>query len=167
MAFFGITALGPQNTFATVESGATFLHIFDENDYVAAWNKVNGSNTLVCSASLIEAMLKVIYRGPIAAADRQRLAQTFSEYQESITKAAFIDSMTKLRNEAESALRQPNHGSKPSREFTSNKEYQQCVVNHKAFKYSLQEKQSMPLTASQEVRDSHFTNRHLHHLTSL
>jgi len=41
MAFFGLTALGPQNTFESALPGQTILHIFDEKDFKDAFERVS------------------------------------------------------------------------------------------------------------------------------
>lgn len=41
MAFFGLTALGPQNTFEDALPSQRMLHLFDENDFKKAFDQVS------------------------------------------------------------------------------------------------------------------------------
>lgn len=151
MSFFGLTALGPQNSFAKAERSSTHLHLFDDHDIIAAWNRVNGDQANACLTSKLDQVLKVLYRGPVGDYDRAKVERELQSFPDSITRGTFIEIMAHLREEAEIEIKISKEKEKPGREFTSGQEYQQYLVTHKPFKYSLQEKQSTPLTSSQQV----------------
>ena len=65
MAFFGLTALGPQNTFLSVSKVFRNLQIFDETDFIAAWEKVNGTGSKFCAAEKLGEIMRELFRGPV------------------------------------------------------------------------------------------------------
>ena len=46
MAFFGLTALGAQNPFAAQSKSYAYLNIFDEEEFKAAFDKVDKAGTV-------------------------------------------------------------------------------------------------------------------------
>lgn len=46
MAFFGLTALGPQSSFASAEKHYRHVQIFDDDDFINAWNKGNNESCI-------------------------------------------------------------------------------------------------------------------------
>eukprot|EP01035_Chromulina_nebulosa_P020093 gene20093-26089_t len=116
MAFFGLTALGPQNTFAYVEKN---------------------------------------FR-PIPINDKPYIDKAISDYQQSnyntnsITLTDFIELMLQLKAEAENEQLKLNGKPKPTCEFTSSQLLNEKINYHKPLKLNLKEKQTMPLTATQE-----------------
>jgi hypothetical protein len=70
MAFFGLTALGPQNVFAETSKNARHLHIFDEEDFKAAWNKINGVDATYGRISSLDEIMCQLFRGPVPPNDK-------------------------------------------------------------------------------------------------
>lgn len=52
MAFFGLTALGPQNTFAGALKGVSTLGLFSDNDWRQAHAAAAGPDGACCGAYL-------------------------------------------------------------------------------------------------------------------
>jgi hypothetical protein len=151
MAFFGITALGPQNCFANVEKNSRIIQIFEESDFLVSWNKVIGRDIHVCMTHKLEAILRDIFHGSIPVNDRESIETAFAKYSSTITKEDFIKEMNRLKDEAEEFERNLQGKPKPSCEFSSSSEYQQSITALKPLKRTLQQKQTAPLTAMQEV----------------
>jgi len=64
MSFFGLTALGPQSPFLAASSGdKTLLHVFDEDDFKSAFDKIE-NNGVIKASDLID-LLQIVYRGPV------------------------------------------------------------------------------------------------------
>ncbi len=64
MAFFGLTALGPQNEFKASSKYRTYLNIFTENDYNVVWKRTVGEEKH-CLSNKIPSMFKTLYKGPL------------------------------------------------------------------------------------------------------
>jgi len=63
MAFFGLTALGPQNEFKEVSKFLTYLNVFEDSDYERVWRQVVGDEKH-CLTAKIPAMITKLYQGP-------------------------------------------------------------------------------------------------------
>jgi hypothetical protein len=63
MAFFGLTALGPQNSFAAGSRHITHLMVFDDEDFTRVWNSLaDGEHAML---NKIPDMMRLMYRGPV------------------------------------------------------------------------------------------------------
>ena len=47
MSFFGLTRLGPQNSFESFLNNKSYLHVFDVKDFEKAFQKVSTNGTLL------------------------------------------------------------------------------------------------------------------------
>lgn len=159
MAFFGITALGPQNCFANVEKNSRLIQIFEESDFLNSWDKILGKDINVCMMNQIESILRDLFHGPIPVNDRESIDRAFAKYSSTILKSEYLKEMNNLKYEAENYIRNIQGKAKPSCEFFSSSEYQQYINAIKPLKRTLQEKQTAPLTAMQEVSSSLVSTR--------
>lgn len=156
MAFFGLTALGPQNTFAAKEKHFRNLQIFDESDFEMVWNRVNGVGTLHCRFSKIDEMMKILFHGPIPQNDKPHVEVAFDEAKlfagetDTLSFTNFIKIMNKLSKQAADEEKALEGKCKPTVQFTSTSEMRECLVKCGHMKMTLQEKQTAPLTATQE-----------------
>ena len=92
MAFFGLTALGPQNTFAVNSTGFRNIMIFSDEDFTDAWKKVNKGQAPHCLKIMLPDIFKALFHGPIPASDKD-LVDAFSgefELPDTISYVAFI-----------------------------------------------------------------------------
>ena len=157
MAFFGITALGPQNIFAQTEINFRNMQIFEEKDFQQSWDKINGKGAEICLFSKIELILKDLFHGEIPKNDLPSIQDALNDYKfqadskNAITYQNYIDLMLKLRDDAETEYESLKGKPKPTCEFTSSAELQEKLNFHRPVKYNLQQKQTLPLTAMQEV----------------
>lgn len=92
MSFFGLTALGPQSPFLAASNGnKTLLHVFDEDDFKAAFDKVEDHG--VIKASILDNLLQIIYRGPVPShlseVEKLRNAMHVQNDDESISWVSF------------------------------------------------------------------------------
>lgn len=109
MAFFGLTALGPQNCFAAGSKHITHLMIFNDKDYEDVWNKITGINNTYTLLNKIPDMLRLMYRGNIPHNDKCKIDEAFEKFQcsDTISYYDFIYTMQKLRSEAEENEKNP------------------------------------------------------------
>lgn len=155
MAFFGLTALGPQNVFEVVGKSFRNIQIFEDHDFVLAWKNVNGDNCKVCSISKIEYIMKALFHGPIPKSDQETVVSTWSKYQNdnnTIDFDTFINIMREMRDQAEReyvAFHNPSSKLNDSCEFSSSQQLQ-YKINYLQPMKDLKEKQQAPLTAMQE-----------------
>lgn len=73
MAFFGLTALGPQNCFSQADLQTRNLHIFDEEDFYKSWYKVAGPGAKFAAVCQLGDIMRVLFRGPIPPADQRQV----------------------------------------------------------------------------------------------
>ena len=104
MAFFGLTALGPQNTFAAAAKQARYLQIFDDTDFENAWNKINGASTEHCKVNKIGDIMRCLFKGPIPPTDERQIIAAFEngnfETSETISFTTYMRMMLNLRDQA-------------------------------------------------------------------
>lgn len=79
MAFFGLTALGPQNAFQSASKSFRNLQIFEEADFAAAWHRVNGPDAKFCQASRLGDVMRALYRGPVPPNDNEYIVRAFQQ----------------------------------------------------------------------------------------
>jgi len=126
MAFFGLTALGPQNSFEAASTSSRKLQIFDEDDFREAWDKVNKKNSPHCHKSKIGDILRALFHGPIPINDREPLENAFNddfETPETISLDTFLKVMMRLRDDAEREHTSYEGKPKPGCEYVSSSEF--------------------------------------------
>ena len=82
MAFFGLTALGPQDTFAHHAKGFVNIFVFEDIDFDTAWRK--GMDSLgLCTESevslsqLEDVVLPKLFKGPVPVNDKAVIMREF------------------------------------------------------------------------------------------
>ncbi len=154
MAFFGLTALGPQNTFEEASAHHRFLQIFDDQDFEDAWYKVNGKGATYCQKSKIGLVLRALFHGPIPKNDIIPIEDGFSrrdDGMDTITFNDYLKVMYALRKDAEKSEHEFDGKQKPETEFISSQDFRESLKKNAAIKMELTDKYTMPLTATQEV----------------
>lgn len=157
MAFFGLTALGPQNSFQNASKCFRNLQIFDEADFTAAWNRVNGAvDAKFCHISKLGDVMRTLYRGPVPANDNEVLVVAFEEeskYFETpnvLSFVTYIRVMQRLAKDAEREEALMNDTPLSVCEYNSSLAIQQDMLRNKRCNRNPQEKQIQPLTSAQE-----------------
>ena len=156
MAFFGLTALGPQNSFQQASNTFRNLQIFDENDFQAAWKRVNGGDAF-CHISKLGDVMRILFRGPVPPNDNDLVVRAFEEeakYFETPDVLSFVTYLRvvlRLAKEAEVEEALMNERPLPVCEYTSSLAIQQDMLRNKRCTLGPTQKQIAPLTASQEV----------------
>mmetsp|Transcript_30785 Transcript_30785/g.52068 ORF Transcript_30785/g.52068 Transcript_30785/m.52068 type:complete len:186 (-) Transcript_30785:172-729(-) len=151
MAFFGLTALGPQNTFETLSTDFRYIQVFDEDDFAEAWEKALGKGAVHCLKHQIPEITKVLFQGPVPLNEEGPISDAFeSVVSDTITLDTFLKIMIRLRTEAEEEARKMEGKPKPTCEFNSSSELTLSLKKNAAMKRELQTKLTAPLTATQE-----------------
>ena len=159
MAFFGLTALGPQNAFASAARSSRNLQIFEDSDFAAAWDKVVGPGRAFAQAKDMGAVLKALFRGPIPPSDQPHIESALEDARmefdtpDTIRFEHFMDIMLRLRDQADEEERQNEGRPRPSDacEFTSSSQFEESFRRHQRMKVNCDEKQFLPLTCTQEL----------------
>jgi hypothetical protein len=154
MAFFGLTALGPQNTFAVSSTGFRNIMIFSDDDFTQAWNKVNKGHAPHCLRSNLPEILKALFHGPIPESDKGFLEKGFSdgefELPDTMSYVAYMRILVKMRAEAEANEQHLQSITNPNCEYVSVSEFHLAIKKNAAMTREVQTKQTLPLTSSQE-----------------
>lgn len=149
MAFFGLTALGYQNTFASTSITSLNLHIFTINDYINSWKKILDTKE-ICNSNELQQIFRHLFHGPVPNYDAHILSEAFNGCFNDITFNDYITIIEQLREWAEKESENKNTISNNCDVITSS-EFQESMRRHKRLPRSLQEKQNAPLTSTQEV----------------
>lgn len=153
MAFFGLTALGPQDNFAASSRGFCNIYVFEDIDFENAWKKVvgDGKNTKMSS---LPAILSSLFHGPPPENDQYQLDNAFNwEVQDennALSFAEYMNTMIKLRSDVIREEQDNKNKTKKHVEFNSSVEFKDSLKRHHRMERRLQEKQNTPLTCSQE-----------------
>ena len=97
MAFFGLTALGPQNTFAASAKQGRVLHIFDQEDFQKAWEKVIGKGTTQCRVEKLGEIMHSLFRGPVPLNDKLAIESAFEQQSFSFEIANILSYVQYMR----------------------------------------------------------------------
>lgn len=151
MAFFGLTALGPQNCFEYVARSSTHIFIFEDKDFDMAWKKVLKTKKACETDEEMSKIFQALYRGPVPENDKQLLAQNFAHLQAPYSQQDFLATLVDLRDRKEEETHHIRDGPGPSCDFRESVELQAAIRKNKSSDRTIQEKQSAPLIASQEV----------------
>lgn len=154
MAFFGLTALGPQNSFEAQSTNFRYIQVFDEDDFKAAWIKVNGREALHTHRSKLPQIMKALFHGPVPPNEEIVINDAFEngdfETPETVSLDSYIRIMEQLRCDAEEEARRREGKPNPNCEFNSTSELALALRKNAAMKRELQTKLTAPLTATQE-----------------
>lgn len=149
MAFFGLTALGYQNSFAAASITALNIHVFSVREYEYSWKKVLG-NKLTCNAEELQQILRTLFHGPLPQYDAHVFAESFNGCVDELSFDEYMTTITQLREWAEHESEPRNHVSNNC-DVTTSSDFQESIRRHKRLPRALQDKQQIPLTSTQEV----------------
>mmetsp|Transcript_14107 Transcript_14107/g.21107 ORF Transcript_14107/g.21107 Transcript_14107/m.21107 type:complete len:184 (+) Transcript_14107:76-627(+) len=150
MAFFGLTALGYQNTFAAAAANASHLHVFSTNDFESAWKKIVGNNSS-CNGDELNKIFRSLYHGPVPSFDAQRLSECFEGGTDTVTFEDYISTLNSLKALAEREEEETSGKRAANCDMSSSSEFLESIRRHRRLPRPLQQKQQVPLTASQEI----------------
>jgi hypothetical protein len=149
MAFFGLTALGYQNPFAAASITALNIHVFTRKEYESTWKRVLG-NRPTCNADELQQILRTLFHGPLPAYDAHVFAESFNGCVDELSFEEYMATIDQLREWAENESETKNQISSNCDMGTSS-DFQESLRKHKRLPRSVQDKQQIPLTSTQEV----------------
>ena len=152
MAFFGLTALGPQNTFAATSTRFRQIIIFSDDEFTRAWNRTNGKGQMHCDTSKMKDVLKILYCGPTPVSDKEVIDAAFEEAFDTISYDGYMATMIKVRDQCAAEEKELAKHVSNNCEYVSSSEFHLSIRKNAAMSRELQTKQTVPLTSSQEVR---------------
>jgi len=144
MAFFGLTALGPQDSFAAAMKSARTLEFFSDADVGKAFDAAGGPGTDVGKA------LTKMYRGPPPEKELAAVEEEVAASGAALTRAALVEAVSTIRKRLFEAQQAGLHYVGPGSEFSSTSEYHTAMLKHQRMKEGPRDKYAIPLTASQE-----------------
>lgn len=157
MAFFGLTALGPQNSFLSASKNFRNLQVFEEDDFVNAWVRVNQSaENKFCDEEKLGDMMRILFRGPVPENDNACIVKAFEDLRASselpgkIAFPVYVTTMCRLAAEAEEEEIVMNNAPLPTCEYTSSQKIQDDLLRNRTFKLDPNEKLQTTLTSSQQ-----------------
>jgi hypothetical protein len=153
MAFFGLTALGPQDPFAACSKNFCNIYVFTNTDFENAWKRVVGDAKFTRIGSLREIVF-VLFRGPPPNNDLQRISDGFNldvqDENSSLSYFDYLNTMLRISEEASREEQEVKLKKKATCEFGSSSEFQESLKRHHRMERRLQDKQIAPLTCSHE-----------------
>eukprot|EP00611_Tribonema_gayanum_P015197 TRINITY_DN27019_c0_g1_i1.p1 TRINITY_DN27019_c0_g1~~TRINITY_DN27019_c0_g1_i1.p1 ORF type:complete len:209 (-),score=77.95 TRINITY_DN27019_c0_g1_i1:300-872(-) len=153
MAFFGLTALGPQNTFACSLKGASDLQIFSDEDWRLAFEAVAVEGAL--RRDDVTALLEALYRGPAPVDDAARFAKAaeaaLGSGWDALACAQVLRAVQQLRADMTQLQADEAWRARASCGTTSNEEYRNRVRRHRGLHLAPQEQYAVPLKAAQDL----------------
>ena len=106
MAFFGLTALGPQDQFRAARDDAYTCELFDLSEFAQAFDAVLGGRAAAASARLaperVDEVLRRVFHGEVPAPERAKVAAHFAGLglgpdAEPMSREAFLGAIEQLR----------------------------------------------------------------------
>ena len=153
MAFFGLTALGPQDNFAASSKSFCNLYVFEDADFESAWNRVTKASKFTTFGSLSE-ILTVLFHGPVPENDMERISSGFmldvQDDANPLSFAEYMNIMVKVREDITNEGDHRRHKHKEHVEYNSAAEFHDSLKRHHRMERRVQDKQIAPLTCSQE-----------------
>ena len=155
MSFFGLTALGPKNTFQASRLGQPTLHLFLEDDLKKAFDSVaanteDGANQSI-SLDAVSKVLDQMYKSTAPAQDAQLLTSELERigYRDNISWEnllyCFKNVVERIESNIDNVMKETD-----SSYFGSHSNYRDAMRRHKRAVDGPEKLLSKPLTASQE-----------------
>ncbi|CAM9585052.1 unnamed protein product [Hapterophycus canaliculatus] len=168
MAFFGLTALGPQNCFQVSLLDYSYLDVFTESDMQNAFNIVDQAKRSFLKADQIEAFLTELYHGKPKDCDLVRFMERMApgEGEENrLTLDVIRSGMAQLKKEVEEEANQAKWHRGSGSDFNSNQSFRETVRRHEYIARGPRERYAGTVTAVQEHgwQDQLDTNKQVVH----
>eukprot|EP00752_Nemacystus_decipiens_P010665 g9496.t2 len=158
MAFFGLTALGPQNCFQVSLLDFSYLDVFTDVDMENAFNRVDQQKRGFLHPEQVEEFLSELYHGKPKACDLARFTEKmktfFADYGEEETSRVTLgdirSTMTQLKKEVEEETNQAKWHRGSGSDLNSNQSFRETVRRHEYIARGPRERYARTVTAVQE-----------------
>lgn len=143
--FFGLTTLGPQNSFMEHSRRRSRLCIFGMSEFESALaTAFHDKNDDDDDDQVHKRALEIVYRGPVPEADLLRITKHLKENDN-----GFLAAVKAARADEEKWVDQENKV--VSTEYGLSSKYQEHVTRHRRMKTGPADKYNKPMTASMEI----------------
>lgn len=151
MAFFGLTALGPQNSWAEVIRGSFVVEVFSDEEFLEAFDRVAVENKLSGEAELTK-VLETVYHGDVPDDELASFKKAVPfEEDGSVTKEALMTGVADMRAQAADFFFDWKQKTSGACEFRSVSLMREHSLRNQLPKKGPADKFIIPLTASMEV----------------
>ncbi|CAM9214907.1 unnamed protein product [Laminaria digitata] len=156
MAFFGLTALGPQNSFQVCLLDFSYLDVFTAADIRRAFNIVDRERRGYLNTGQVEGFLTELYHGKPKACDLARFLgkmESDEEEQEEDVRFSLDDirsTMEMLKKEVEEETKKTMYHRGSGSDFNSNQLFRETVRRHEFIARGPRERYSGTVTAAHE-----------------
>ena len=143
MALFGITALGPPNSFQAGLINALGINVFDDSEFEAAFARVDKDGSGAITPDEVEDLLTSTYGFPPLEEEVAMFMEEFDLNNDGkVTLEEFKSALTRLREKM-------NNKAKNATEYTSQQKMKEDRFKHKRMCNDTTAKYKVPITSSQ------------------
>lgn len=151
MAFFGLTALGPQNSWAELIRGSFVVEVFSDDEFAEAFARISVDGKL-SGAGELQTTLERVYHGDVPDDELASfVAGTPVEEDGSITKESFMAGVADMRAQAADFFFDWKQKTSGACEFRSMNLMREHHLRNQRPKKGPTEKYIAPATAAMEV----------------
>ena len=143
MSFFGITALGPPNTFQANLVNALGINVFSDEEFTATFHRVDRDGSGTITPDEVEDLLTETYGFPPLEEEVAMFMEEFDLNQDGrVTMEEFKCALTRMREKM-------NNKAKKGQEYTSNQQMREDRFKHKRMDGDVTGKYKLPMTSAQ------------------
>lgn len=145
MSFFGITALGPPNTFSANLVNALGINVFSDEEFEATFRRVDRDNNGSITPDEVEELLTETYGFPPLEDEVKMFMEEFDLNQDGrVTLDEFKLALTRMRQKMDEKASQ-------GREYTSALQMREDRFKHKRMQGDVTNKYKLPMTSNQRT----------------
>lgn len=145
MSFFGITALGPPNTFSANLVNALGINVFSDEEFEATFRRVDRDNNGSITPDEVEELLTETYGFPPLEEEVKMFMEEFDLNQDGrVTLDEFKLALTRMRQKMDEKASQ-------GREYTSALQMREDRFKHKRMQGDVTNKYKLPMTSNQRT----------------
>ena len=145
MSFFGITALGPPNTFSANLVNALGINVFSDEEFEATFRRVDRDNNGSITPDEVEELLTETYGFPPLEDEVKMFMEEFDLNQDGrVTLDEFKLALTRMRQKMDEKASQ-------GREYTSALQMREDRFKHKRMQGDVTGKYKLPMTSNQRT----------------
>ena len=150
MAFFGMTTLGPQNSFQDAQQNSSMIGVFSADDFVAAYRKVAREFEGDLPADNLREVLESVYHGPVPAADLRRCLSYMPE-RDPLPLDLFLGAIASAQRDEEEWNQQQGNIVSAAGEFHSSNTFRDNWTKHTRMAKEPRDKYNTPVTGSMAI----------------
>ena len=145
MAFFGITALGPPNTFQANLCNALGINVFSDEEFESTFRRVDRDGSGAITPDEVEDLLTETYGFPPLEEEVKMFMTEFDLNQDGkVTLEEFKSALTRMREKM-------NAKAAEGREYTSAQQMREDRFKHKRMQGEVTGKYKLPMTSAQRT----------------